>query len=105
MTKNKKIAIISIIAILLIALVPMFILPDAEFGGSDGMGADLATELAGEDFEPWFTPVIETAIGGELSGEIESLFFCVQTGIGVGIIAYTMGWLVARKKFSPKSAE
>lgn len=91
--------------ILLIALVPMFVLRDAEFGGSDGMGADMAVELAGEDFEPWFTPVIETAIGGELSGEIESLFFCVQTGIGVGIIAYAMGWLAARKKFSPKSAE
>lgn len=105
MSKNKTITIVSILLILLLALVPMFVLTDAEFGGSDGMGADLATELGGEDFEPWFTPVIETAIGGELSGEIESLFFCVQTGLGVGVIAFGMGYLVARKKYNPKVAE
>ncbi len=45
------------------------------------------------------TPVLETLIGGELPGEIESLFFCVQTGIGVGIIAYSFGYLAARKKY------
>lgn len=26
--------------------------------------------------------------GGELPGEVESLIFCVQTGIGVGVIAF-----------------
>lgn len=51
------------------------------------------------NYEPWFTPVLETLIGGELPGEIESLFFCVQTGIGVGIIAYSFGYLAARKKY------
>lgn len=30
-------------------------------------------------------------VGGELPGEVESLFFCIQTGIGVGIIAFVMG--------------
>ncbi|MDR0459664.1 MAG: hypothetical protein LBG68_04255, partial [Coriobacteriales bacterium] len=52
----------------------------------------------------WFEPVLETLIGGELPGEIESLFFCIQTGIGVGIIAYSFGYLVARKRFGGNAA-
>ena len=31
--------------------------------------------------------------------EVESLLFCVQTGIGVGIIAFGFGYLVARRKY------
>ena len=38
-------------------------------------------------------------MGGELPGEVESLFFCIQTGIGVGIIAFIMGRFVERKKW------
>ena len=34
------------------------------------------------------------------SGEIESLIFCIQTGIGVGIIAFIMGRFVERKKWT-----
>ena len=37
---------------------------------------------------------------GELPGEVESLFFCIQTGIGVGIIAFVMGRFVERKKWT-----
>ena len=39
----------------------------------------------------------ETALDRELPGEIESLIFCIQTGIGVGIIAFIMGRFVERK--------
>ena len=59
----------------------------------------MVEEIAGE-YEPWFTPVLETMIDGELPGEIESLLFCVQTGIGVGILAFCMGRLVERKKWT-----
>ena len=41
---------------------------------------------------------MENLIGGEIPGEIESLIFCVQTGIGVGILAFCFGYLVARKE-------
>lgn len=37
-------------------------------------------------------------LDGELPGEVESLIFCIQTGIGVGIIAFFMGRFVERKK-------
>ena len=51
------------------------------------------------EYTPWFTPVLENALGGEIPGEVESLIFCVQTGIGVGIIAFFMGRFVERKKW------
>ncbi|MEA4972827.1 Cobalt transport protein CbiN [bioreactor metagenome] len=97
MKKDKKFAIILIIAAILIAIVPLFALKGAEFGGSDDAGSQMIEEIHGE-YTPWFTPVLETLIGGEIPGEVESLIFCVQTGIGVGIIAFIMGRFVERRK-------
>lgn len=97
MKNDKKLAIILIIAAILIAIVPLFALKDAEFGGSDDAGSQMIEEIHGE-YTPWFTPVLETLIDGEIPGEVESLIFCVQTGIGVGIIAFYMGKFVERKK-------
>lgn len=99
MSKNTKIAIAIIIAVILIALVPLFVLKDAEFGGSDDAGSQVVESIVGEEYEPWSTPILEVLIDGELPGEVESLFFCIQTGIGVGILAYGFGYLVARKKY------
>lgn len=96
---NKRLAIILIIAIIVIALVPLFALKNAEFGGSDDAGSQMVNEITGTEYEPWFTPVLENALGRELPGEVESLFFCIQTGIGVGIVAFIMGRLVERKKW------
>ena len=96
---NKRLAVILIIAIILSALVPLFTLKNAEFGGSDDAGSQMVNEITGSEYEPWFTPVLENALGRELPGEVESLFFCVQTGIGVGIVAFIMGRLVERKKW------
>lgn len=102
MSRNQKIAAVSLLAVLLIALVPLFALKGAEFGGSDDAGSQMVESVRGEEYQPWFTPVLERLIGGELPGEVESLFFCVQTGIGVGVIAFAFGYLVARKKYSGK---
>ena len=99
MTKNTKTVIILILAIILIALIPLFARKGAEFGGSDDAGSVMVEEITGTEYEPWFTPVLETMIDGELPGEVESLFFCIQTGIGVGIVAFCMGRLVERKKW------
>lgn len=60
-------------------------------------GSQKVEKIQGE-YEPWFTPVFETALNGEIPGEIESLLFCVQTGISVGIMAFLMGRFVERKK-------
>ena len=101
MSKNTKTVLILLAVVVLIAFVPLFALKDAEFGGSDDAGSVMVEEVHGE-YEPWFTPVLETMIGGELPGEVESLMFCIQTGIGVGIIAFILGRFVERKKWLDK---
>lgn len=98
MSKTKKIVISLLIIAVLIAVIPLFTLKGAEFGGSDDAGSKVVSEITGTEYKPWFTPVMETWIGGELPGEVESLLFCVQTGIGVGVIAFFMGRFVERSK-------
>ena len=81
--KNKTLVLVLLLAVVLLAAVPFLALKDAEFGGSDDAGSVMVEEIHGK----------------EIPGEVESLLFCVQTGIGVGIIAFCMGRLVERKKW------
>ena len=104
MSKNKKTVIILLIIAALIAIIPIFALPGAEFGGSDDAGSQVVQEIS-PDYEPCATPVLENAIGGELPREIESLLFCIQTGIGVGIIAFFIGRFYERKKLGKTNEE
>lgn len=99
MSGNKKTVITLLIIVALMAVAPLLMLKDAEFGGSDDAAGGVVEEIRGEEYEPWFTPVAETFIGGELTGEIESLLFCIQTGIGVGGVSFLMGRFVERKKW------
>ena len=98
MSKNTKTVIILLVIAVRIAAIPLVAVKDAEFGGSDDAGSVMIEEIEGE-YTPWFTPVLETALGGELPGEVESLIFCIQTGIGVGIIAFFMGRFTERRKW------
>ena len=97
-SQNKKIIILLSFIVILMAFLPFLALKQAEFGGSDDAGSAMVEQIKGE-YEPWFTPVLEKYIDGEIPGEIESLLFCLQTGIGVGIIAYYIGRFVERKKW------
>ena len=103
MKSNKTTVIILILLTCLMILIPLFAIRGAEFEGSDGAGSDMVEEIMdenGEGYKPWFKPVLETILGGDIPSEMETLFFCIQTGIGVGIIAYCFGYLVSRKKYS-----
>lgn len=86
----KKKVFLAILLIFLIAFVPLFALKDAEFGGSDDAGSQVVEEVD-SSYEPWATPIFEKLIGGELPGEVESLLFCLQTGIGVGCHCFHHG--------------
>ncbi|MSR94513.1 energy-coupling factor ABC transporter substrate-binding protein [Clostridiaceae bacterium 68-1-5] len=94
---TKKIVLALLLSSVLIALLPLCLVKNAEFGGSDDQGGTVV-ETINKDYTPWFTSPIEVFMGGELSGEIESLLFCTQTGIGVGIIAFLLGRFYERKK-------
>ena len=93
----KKKVITLLVIILLIAFIPLFALKDAEFGGSDDAGSQVVEEVD-SSFQPIAEPILEKMLGHELPGEVESLLFCVQSSIGVGVIAFFMGRFVERKK-------
>ena len=93
----KKKVIILLVIILLIAFIPLFALKDAEFGGSDDAGSQVVEEVD-SSFQPTAEPILEKMLGHELPGEVESLLFCVQSSIGVGVLAFFMGRFVERKK-------
>ena len=93
----KKKVITLLVIILLIAFIPLFALKDAEFGGSDDAGSQVVEEVD-SSFQPIAEPILEKMIGHELPGEVESLLFCVQSSIGVGVLAFFMGRFVERKK-------
>lgn len=103
MSRNTKTVILLLIAAVLITVVPLFARKGADFGGSDDAGSAVIEEIQG-GYTPWFTPVLEDALGGEIPGEVESLLFCVQTGIGVGILAFFMGRFVERRKWMKRAA-
>ena len=78
-----KNTILAVILVLIIA-VPLLFMGGHEFGGSDDQASDAISELD-ESYEP-------------PSGEIESLFFCLQAGVGAGIVGFVLGRVTAKKK-------
>lgn len=99
MTKKDRALMIALLLLCVVLVVtPVLALRGAEFGGSDDAGSEKVAETTGEEYEPWATPVFEQLLGGELPSELESLLFCVQTGVGVGVIAFFLGRFVERKK-------
>lgn len=93
----KKKVILLLILVVLIAFITLFALKEAEFGGSDDAGSQVVEEVD-SGYEPIAEPILEKLLGHELPGEVESLLFCIQSSIGVGIIAFFMGRFVERKK-------
>jgi cobalt/nickel transport protein len=76
--------IIMLLAVVALVLIPLIVVPDAEYGGADGAAEDLISETG---YEPWFESIWEPP-----SGEIESLLFVTQATIGAIIIGYFIGY-------------
>lgn len=94
MTKNTKLVIGLLALVVIIAIVPLFLKRGAEFSGADNAASEVIEEI-NPDYEIWADPIMEPA-----SGEIESLLFCLQAGLGAGVFGFVMGRLVERKKKS-----
>ncbi len=93
MKQNKiKTVIILILLCVIIAIVPLLVVKDAEFGGADDAASDVISDV-NSGYEVWTEPLIELP-----SGEVESLLFCLQAAIGAGIIGYTFGVLIERSR-------
>ncbi|MCL6612268.1 MAG: energy-coupling factor ABC transporter substrate-binding protein [Peptococcaceae bacterium] len=86
---------VMIIAVVLLAVIPLIVHPGAEFGGADGAAEEAVAEMQ-PDYQPWFKSVWEPP-----SGEIESLLFALQAAAGAGFIGYYLGLVKGRKEQAP----
>lgn len=79
-------------AVLALAIAPLVLVPKAEFGGADSQAQAAITEI-NPNYQPWFSPLVEPA-----SGEIASLLFALQAGLGAGVIGYVIGLYRGRRE-------
>jgi len=103
--KNKKLVLILSIICLLLVFIPLFTLRGADFGGSDDQGSETISEVTGSTYTPWAEPVLEKLLGGTVPAEMETLFFCVQTAIGTGILFFFLGRMYERKKLGRNNSD
>ncbi|MBC7960823.1 MAG: energy-coupling factor ABC transporter substrate-binding protein [Vallitaleaceae bacterium] len=93
-------AIYLILITLVIALIvlPLLLVKEGAFTGSDGLAQDAILEDH-PDYKPWFTSFFKPP-----SAEIESLLFAIQASLGTGIVCYCLGyWRGLKKKKEEKS--
>lgn len=81
-----------VFGVIFLAIFPLVVAREAEFSGADGQ-AEAAINDIQPNYESWFNPIVEPA-----SGEIESLLFATQAGIGAGVIGYVFGWYRGRQR-------
>jgi cobalt/nickel transport protein len=56
-----------------------------EFKGTDDLGS-AAVSASHPDYQPWFQPLWKPP-----SGEIESMLFALEAGLGGGLLGYVIG--------------
>jgi cobalt/nickel transport protein len=81
---NSKHYAVLIVVVALLFVIPLVLLPGAEFGGADS-GAEQVISDTG--YTPWFTSIWQPP-----SSEIETLLFSLQAAIGAIIIGYFVGY-------------
>lgn len=74
-----------LVLVIVLAIIPLFLHPESEFGGADGLAEETIAEIA-PDVEPWVSPIWEPP-----GGETESLLFGIQAALGAGLIGYVFG--------------
>ncbi|MCB0191090.1 MAG: energy-coupling factor ABC transporter substrate-binding protein [Anaerolineae bacterium] len=84
--------VLGIIAIVLLMTIPLFLVPDSEFGGSDGAGSEAIATIAPDYNSEWITN-----FWAPPGGETESMLFALQATVGGILIGYLFGYLRGRK--------
>lgn len=99
MSRSTLVNWLLVLAVLVIAVVPLvFIGSETEFGGADGLAME-QIEADHPDYEPWFTPLFEP------EAETASTLFALQAAIGAGFLGYLFGTLNARRRHSAVPAQ
>ena len=94
MKKKNLFLILGLVALcVVIAAIPLLTIHDSEFGGADGQAEEVIAQMD-PDYEPWAESLLEPP-----GGETESLLFALQAAVGSGVIFFTFGYLLARKKY------
>ncbi|WP_435242575.1 energy-coupling factor ABC transporter substrate-binding protein [Streptomyces cucumeris] len=103
MSRNTKINALLLLAVAVLAIVPLALgLGDHKkepFTGADAEAETAITELK-PDYEPWFSPLYEPP-----SGEIESALFALQAALGAGVLAYYFGLRRGRRQGEQRAQE
>ncbi|MFJ3617457.1 energy-coupling factor ABC transporter substrate-binding protein [Streptomyces iakyrus] len=103
MKKNTKINLVLLLAVAVLAVLPLALgLGDHKeepFAGADAEAETAITELQ-PDYEPWFSPLYEPP-----SGEIESALFALQAALGAGVLAYYFGLRRGRRQGEQRALE
>lgn len=81
--------VLLLLAVVLLAVIPLVLNKNAEFGGADGQAMDLIGEID-PTYQPWAEPVNPPA-----SGEVESMLFALQAALGAGVIGFVLGRMTA----------
>ncbi len=94
MKNNSWLLIILVIAL---AIIPLFLAGEAEFGGADGEAEEVITEIQ-PDYEPWFAP-----FGNHLQGRLKACYLPFRQVWALGSLL-TFGYKAGQRKIEkPKS--
>ena len=93
MKRSAMVNWLLVLAVVVLAAVPLLIGSDTEFGGADDVAAE-QIEAANPGFQPWFTPFFEPA------PETASGLFALQAAIGAGFLGYYFGVARARRRLA-----
>jgi len=83
-TINLKQTVLLVAIVVFLAVIPLFLNRQSEFGGADTVAKEA---LVANNVQPWFKPLWEPP-----GSETESLLFAMQAGFGAGIIGYFFGY-------------
>jgi len=92
MSSRTKTVVILLLICVLIAVIPLAVIKNSEFGGADGAAEELIAKID-PGYEPWTESLLEPP-----GSETESLLFCLQAALGSGLFGFCLGTLRERNR-------
>ena len=103
-TTSKKygasVVIIGIIAIIVLMAIPLLLIQNSQFGGSDGAGSEVIATIAPDYDSSWISNIWKPP-----GSETESMLFALQATAGGILIGYFFGYFNGLKKGRSESSE